>query len=568
MYKKIITSLFLFLFLFLIAQIIVPTNIAHASTTQTLTLGSTVTSDIISSSDQDIYKIVLPTSGRLDIKMISSTYKINLNLKDDSGNQVLSYYPSSGNANASTTWSSPVDLDAGTYYFTVIKFTSDTASYTLGVNFTGVYTNDVEPNNGPITAQPLTLNSDPLIGYISSNDDQDTYKIVLPIAGRIDVKMISSIYGVNLNLNDNDGKQISSNYVGFGYEQSPKTWSQLIDLEAGTYYLSVLKQNLGLLTNNSNTGKYSLCVNYTPVYNNDVEPNNGTLTAQPLNLNSNPIIGYITCNDDQNTYKIVLPLDGKIDINMISSIYEVNVKLTNEDGNQIFSLLPRYGSDETPKTWSLPVYLKSGTYYLSVVKHNLGLLNNNLNTGKYTLAVTADGQPPQTSIPVSTVPTSTDAVTISNNPVAALDVITLNNYMFTDGDKVTIYADAYSQKTIGVGTVDSTQYKTVIYTTEQLAQAGGYVYVTVTGLYKTESARLGVYYNKETTYNSTDLNAIPAGTVLIGKKSYGLEYANNSANSLEINNAILNGGTIYVKDYSGNWIDNLTGKTVDSSNMY
>ncbi|MBX4270573.1 pre-peptidase C-terminal domain-containing protein [Clostridium estertheticum] len=564
MRKKIITSLFILVFL--IVQIIVPTNIAHATITQTLTLGSTITSDIVSSNDQDIYKVVLPTAGKLNIKMITSNSKVNLNLKDDNGNQVLSYYPSLGNSNSSTTWSQDVDLNAGTYYFTVIKYVSGTVTYSLGVNFTGVTTNNVEPNNSPLTAQPLTLNSDPLIGFIAANDDQDTYKFTLPMSGRIDVKMLSSIYGVNLNLNDNDGKQIFSNYVGSGSEQSPKNWTQLIDLNAGTYYLSVLKQGTGLLNNNSNTGKYTIRVNYTPVYSDDVEPNNGTLTAQPLNLNSNPIIGFIACNDDQNTYKIMLPIDGKINLKIVSSIYEVNANLADSDGNQIFSSRVRYGSDATPKTWSQSVYLKAGTYYFSVLKHPLGLLNNNLNTGKYTVAVSADGQPAQSSIPVSTMPFSTDAIKISNNPVGALDVITLNNYLFTDGDKVTIYSDAFSQKTIGVGTINSTQYRTVIYTTDQLAQAGGYVYVTVTSLYKTESSRLGISYNKEAPYTPADLNLMPAGTVLIGTKSYTLEYANNSANSAEISNALVSGGAIYVKNFSGNWIDNLTGKTVDPSN--
>ncbi|MBW9173587.1 PPC domain-containing protein [Clostridium estertheticum] len=565
MCKKIITSLFLLAFL--IVQIIVPTNIVHAAITQTLTLGSTVTNDIVSSNDQDIYKIVLPTAGKLNIKMITSNNKINLNLKDDNGNQVLSYYPSLGNGNSSTTWSLPVDLNAGTYYFTVIKYVSDTVTYSLGVDFTGVTTSDVEPNNSPLTAQPLALNSDPLIGYISSNDDQDTYKFTLPISGRIDVKILSSIYGVNLNLNDNDGKQIFSNYVGSGSEQSPKTWTQLIDLKAGTYYISVLKQGTSLLNNNSNTGKYSLRVNYTPVYSDDVEPNNGTLTAQPLNLNSNAIIGFIACNDDQNTYKIVLPLDGKITLKMVSSISEVNANLADSDGNQIFSSRIRYGSDATPKTWSQSVSLKAGTYYFSALKQPLGLLNNNLNTGKYTVAVSADGQPAQSSIPVSTLPVSSDAITISNNPVGTLDVVTLKNYLFTDGDKITIYSDAFSQKTIGSGTINSNQYRSTITTTEPLAQAGGYIYVTVTSLYKTESSRLGIQYNKKSAYTLADLNVIPAGTVLIGTKSYPLEYANNSANSIEISNAIVNGGDIYVKNFSGNWIDNLTGKTIDPSNM-
>ncbi|MBX4264479.1 Ig-like domain-containing protein [Clostridium estertheticum] len=55
------------------------------------------------------------------------------------------------------------------------------------------------------------------------------------------------------------------------------------------------------------------------------------------------------------------------------------------------------------------------------------------------------------------------------------------------------------------------------------------------------------------------------GTVLIGTKSFGLAYANDTANIIEITNAIVQGGAIYVKDFSGNWIDNNTGKSVDVS---
>ncbi|NNU76566.1 PepSY domain-containing protein [Clostridium estertheticum] len=55
------------------------------------------------------------------------------------------------------------------------------------------------------------------------------------------------------------------------------------------------------------------------------------------------------------------------------------------------------------------------------------------------------------------------------------------------------------------------------------------------------------------------------GSVVIGSKSFDLSYANDTKNSTEIANAIVEGGAIYVKDFSGNWIDNTTGKTVNAS---
>jgi len=55
------------------------------------------------------------------------------------------------------------------------------------------------------------------------------------------------------------------------------------------------------------------------------------------------------------------------------------------------------------------------------------------------------------------------------------------------------------------------------------------------------------------------------GTVVIGNKSFELAYANDIANLTEITNEIIAGGTIYVKGFDGNWLNNTTGKTVEAS---
>lgn len=67
---------------------------------------------------------------------------------------------------------------------------------------------------------------------------------------------------------------------------------------------------------------------------------------------------------------------------------------------------------------------------------------------------------------------------------------------------------------------------------------------------------------------STSISAFAAidnGTVVIGNKAFDLGYANKSENLSEITNAIVAGGKVYVKNFSGNWIDNNTGLTVNSS---
>ena len=56
--------------------------------------------------------------------------------------------------------------------------------------------------------------------------------------------------------------------------------------------------------------------------------------------------------------------------------------------------------------------------------------------------------------------------------------------------------------------------------------------------------------------------AMPNGTVVIGKKAFSLEYANDPDNIVEITDALVVGGEIYVKGFNGFWIDNTTSKPV------
>jgi len=59
--------------------------------------------------------------------------------------------------------------------------------------------------------------------------------------------------------------------------------------------------------------------------------------------------------------------------------------------------------------------------------------------------------------------------------------------------------------------------------------------------------------------------AMSNGTVVIGSKAFDLDYANNPANMKEITSAIVKGGTIYVKDFEGKWINNITGLEVSAN---
>jgi len=67
------------------------------------------------------------------------------------------------------------------------------------------------------------------------------------------------------------------------------------------------------------------------------------------------------------------------------------------------------------------------------------------------------------------------------------------------------------------------------------------------------------FVTQATNLPKIDFKAMVNGTVVIGTKAFSLEYANNPLHAEEITTAIVGGGAIYVKNFTGDWIDNLTG---------
>ncbi|MCB2353539.1 hypothetical protein [Clostridium estertheticum] len=55
------------------------------------------------------------------------------------------------------------------------------------------------------------------------------------------------------------------------------------------------------------------------------------------------------------------------------------------------------------------------------------------------------------------------------------------------------------------------------------------------------------------------------GTVVIGTKAFDLSYANDPVNAADISAAITAGGAVYIKDFNGKWVDNVSGATVNAS---
>ena len=131
---------------------------------------------------------------------------------------------------------------------------------------------------------------DKVSGEINETVDHKTYTLHLNKPGLLSIDFASYIdYGVNFQLKDDQGKQIVSKGIYNGTATNPQKWNTSEYLEAGTYYIHVNQYS-------NDIGKYELETHFLTTNNNEIEPNNGTVQAPPINPNQ-LVTGLISWND-------------------------------------------------------------------------------------------------------------------------------------------------------------------------------------------------------------------------------------------------------------------------------
>lgn len=361
---------------FLIIILMLPGAIVKADAIEDLQFGVTASGSITAAADTNTYRIVLSSAGRIDLNIMSEVYDVNVYLEDNQGNIIISKEISYGNEQSPKEWKDSADLEAGTYYIKLVKYGLYLGKYNLLANFTPANTNDLEPNNSTVTARAMGPNSE-LSGYISWNDDIDVYKVLIAKPSSVSFSIKSYISTVNAKLEDSKGNTIVSKEIYYENDNSSNYWTTgQIGLEAGTYYLKVSKSG-------SFTGKYDVYTRCFESYNDDNEPNNEKLTAQPLTLKMDPILGFLSWDDNEDIYKVTIPKhdDAYFNINVYSP--GVVFELFDSKDNKIIydTIYGRDGSD--PVTYSVNPHLAAGTYYIKLSKVSTGYYY----TGEYTLKV-------------------------------------------------------------------------------------------------------------------------------------------------------------------------------------
>lgn len=327
----------------------------------------------------DIYTIKVPSAGNVGLKLTSyvadSAY---IKLYDEDNNTVFEDYVD-GNEQNPGKYSNNIDLEAGTYYVKIYdKYGSDdTGKYILKASFTSAQNIESEPNGGTENANSLAFNNE-VRGFLSWNDSADTYKITVPKAGEVSVDLASYVNDTAyIILMDDYNNTIIEDNVN-GSSVNPGKYYNSVDLEAGTYFIKIYDKY-----DSDNTGVYTLKTEFAPANNNEVEPSNGIVEAQPIQFYQK-INGFLSWNDSVDVYKITLPKSSSVGVSLSSYVSDYTyIQLLDNQNNDLFTDSVN-GSSKNPGKYTNNVDLKAGTYYIKIYDKY-----DSDNTGKYHLMVTA-----------------------------------------------------------------------------------------------------------------------------------------------------------------------------------
>ena len=221
-----------------------PNNDFDAATPLNTT--SNVNGQIAINDRLDIYKINLPTSGRIKLDMTSyMEYYTLVIYNSDTG---LIWYTDNNELNSSLQLrkdTHEIDLIKGSYYIQVTgykykdnTYPSSTGNYSLQTSFTDAKENTVEPNNDFTTAHAINFNS-AINGQIAINDNYDIFKFSLSSATDVKLDFTSYMMYYTVIVYDNAGKEVWYKDKNKWNENVKYTTdTHKIPLQAGTYYLT------------------------------------------------------------------------------------------------------------------------------------------------------------------------------------------------------------------------------------------------------------------------------------------------------------------------------------------
>ncbi|MEI2358210.1 Ig-like domain-containing protein [Mesobacillus zeae] len=352
------------------------TGTAAAAEETNLPFGQTVNGELTAEITSTTYLVTVPKSGRVTFDITSSVDTWTYFELLDHNNETVFRDSKNGSSLNPARYVKWTDLEPGTYKLLIHNNDEGHyGKYSIKTSFTPANNNETEPNNGTVQAQPLIFGK-PITGYLSWNDSKDVYKITVPKAGRLTLDLSSYVdTWTSISLIDDENDTILEGTVD-GNSKNPAWVKEWVDLEPGTYYLSVDNHN------DDSIGKYIITATFIHANTTEKEPNNGITEAEHLPYHQTKT-GFLSWNDSLDVYKIKVPKSGPVSFSLSSYVDNfVNIDLVDANSELVFDYSMK-SSSKNPAKFSKTVNLPKGTYYLGI--HN----NEEDHTGKYMVGISA-----------------------------------------------------------------------------------------------------------------------------------------------------------------------------------
>lgn len=202
-------------------------------------LGKEIYGQIALNDDIDIYRIDLTKSGKLTCDITSYLDRYNMQLCDKSGNPYKtinnSYNEQLGYVADTYAW----ELTAGTYYLKVkSNYSGYYGNFNFKLTFTDAQETCAEPNNEKKEASSISIGQKNR-GHFAINDSKDVFKVVTTKRSRLFLDVTTYVEGYKVSIADAQGTNLLSQYGYWDESLGKKENDHYIDVEPGTYYITM-----------------------------------------------------------------------------------------------------------------------------------------------------------------------------------------------------------------------------------------------------------------------------------------------------------------------------------------
>lgn len=358
------------------------TPITAETTTHNLVFGEVLEGELVKGNTNPTFTVTLPQNGKLTLDLTLEMANTLVTVVDENNRSVM-YEWVRGSQYSPGRYQKTLDLNQGTYR---LQFSYALGKYAILADFNPVTTDDMEPNDGTLLAQPLPLQKT-ITGHLTLQDRSDVYRIELKQAGRLQLELTSFVsQQVYFELIDEMNTSIYQKSIS-GSMNNPGKQKIVVDLEPGIYYLNVYD-----LTYRSNTGVYEILSSFKPAKNQEKEPNNGSVEAERFPFYTSRT-GLISWNDSIDVYKLSLPKESRVRVELLSFIDRAaSLTVKNAQGEKVLSTY-LYSSSIELGRYDESVVLPKGDYFV-YVQGGMGTSH----TGTYQLKVSSSHLLPALSV--------------------------------------------------------------------------------------------------------------------------------------------------------------------------